>query len=306
MNKFPIRHIMIEISSVCNIKCIGCPNGFIKRRCKFIDKELFFDIFKKYGNKLEKVFLWNYGEPLLHPNIEELLSKIKGYKCKKILSTNGMNLNSFKNLLFLSSLDEIIISVNGYNQKTYEYHQKGGNLKNVLNGIKKLTNSLKNTKTKIIFQTVINKKNINQISRLKRLAKKLGCHELKLKVFNVMDNKKNTFSRFIPLKNKMSKYINFSKYKFNLNLKNIIKKLLNYHHCEQSMVINSDGTCNLCFEDYSSKYILGKLSKKNNLLKIWNSKKANLYRKKAKNNELDICKKCTEYSILVHKKYLLN
>ena len=285
MNKLNLDRIGIEISSQCNYRCVGCPHSELTRGHGNMDTKLFLDIFKEIGNNTHVIFLWNYGDPLLNPHIVEMLEGIKNYRCKKILSTTGWKLNDFQNLKFLTNLDELIISINGLTQNIYELHQKNGNLKKVVEGVKRLAPVLKRGKTKLILQMVAHNKNLEQIKNaalINKFALKLGFHEIAIKSFNVMDGKQKTFDTFVPVGTPYSRYSSNFKGKQYPNLKKI-------YPCTKGFVINWDGSITTCCWDYKGKYILGD-AKKNGIQAIWNSPRAIEHRNKVSSGKfLDIC-----------------
>src|SRR3989344_1605180 len=279
-----LKRLNIEISSKCNYRCVSCPNSRLPRGNGNIDPDLFFKIFKETGDQISQVMLWNYGEPLLHPKISTLLKNIRKYKCKKTISTTGWKLEDFEDLSFMTSLDEIIISINGFTPEVYDIHQKGGNLAKVIRGVKRLAPILDKSKTKLIMQTVATRDNITQLVNAKDFARELGFHDISTKSFNVMDNSPQTFQQFVPLGTP------YSRYKDN----NLTTKLPENVSppCLKWMVINWDGSVNPCCWDYQGKYVLGNV-KDNGVYSIWKSLTAIKHRKKMKDRDfLDICLDC--------------
>ena len=112
-----------------------------------------------------------------------------------------------------------------------------------------------------------------------------------------MDDSDNTFEMFVP-KNTLSKYLSKWQYKMQNSAANVVRKIFGLNRCQASMVINSDGTCNLCCWDYKSKYVVGTLKRNISFMDIWNSKTASRDRRLAKNKKLSMCKNCPDYSII--------
>ncbi|SMB78779.1 radical SAM additional 4Fe4S-binding SPASM domain-containing protein [Desulfonispora thiosulfatigenes DSM 11270] len=85
MKKF--KRIYLEITNICNLKCSFCPPTNRKQEYITIDN------FKKILNQINKYTDYLYfhvkGEPLLHPELEQLLkiSDNEGFKVN--LTTNG-------------------------------------------------------------------------------------------------------------------------------------------------------------------------------------------------------------------------
>lgn len=285
MNERELEGLVIEISSRCNYRCVGCPNPVLPRGHGDMDSQLFLDIFKEAGNNIYKAFLWNYGDPLLNRRLPEMLESIRHYKCLKVLSTNGCKLEDFSDLSFFTTLDKLIISINGLTQEVYEIHQKNGNLERVIRGVKKLVPILEGTKTRLIMQMVAHKENLHQVEQTElvgKFAREIGFHEVIIKSFNVMDMKQETFNRFVPINT------SYSRYQKNFRTIRPYNSQGRYP-CTEGMVINWDGSVNPCCWDYKGKHILGNLKNKG-IYEIWNSPKAVEHREKITSGKfLDIC-----------------
>jgi len=113
------------------------------------------DIFTNNGYKV--VFTpMGLGEPLLYSNIFKVIKRIKKKGIKVILVTNGILLNQ-KNInnILESQVDEVSISLNSINKKSYlkmngvdAYDVVVSNIKNFL----KIKRNFKNNKTKVFIQ----------------------------------------------------------------------------------------------------------------------------------------------------------
>lgn len=279
-----LKRVNIEVSSKCNYRCVGCPNSELLRGNGDMESQLFFKIFEEIGNRVNQVMLWNYGEPLLHPEIDTLLEGIREYKCKKTMSTTGWKLSDFEDLSFMQSLDEVIVSINGLTQDTYRTHQRGGKLAKVVRGVKKLSEAIDRSKTRLIMQTLVTKDNIKQVDTTESFARDVGFSELVLKSFNVMDGKQETFDKFVPSGTTYSRYMGATP-------ANAPKPNVN-PPCLRWMVINWDGSVNPCCWDYRGDHILGNV-KDNGVYAVWDSVLAKEHRLRVRENRfLSICIDC--------------
>lgn len=106
---FP-RHIFIETTASCNLRCDFCPRERINQHMDF---ELFKSIVSEsseYGPRSFSLHL--FGEPLLYPGIMEAIEyiKTKNKRHTILLTTNGTLLNKFARRLLDSGVDRIIWS----------------------------------------------------------------------------------------------------------------------------------------------------------------------------------------------------
>ena len=99
--KLEISKFGFDIVSGCQLRCIGCPNSIIKPKIRPISVADFEQCLGNIDVNVIKVFrLFNFGEPLLHPDLPLLVNQIRKYdfKVDKIeISTNTQNSN-FENL----------------------------------------------------------------------------------------------------------------------------------------------------------------------------------------------------------------
>lgn len=204
---FP-NDIMIEVTNVCNLKCTTCYSHQDGREKRFMS----LDVFKKIVDSIpfpedKTMSLYNYGEPLMHPDIWEMLlyAKDTWVWCVKI-ATNGSYL-TLENALKLIKwrLDYLSISVDGTTQEVYEEFRKWWKLKEVLQHIKQMVQLKKKLWTwpDIELQFIIMSHNQNQVDAVHSLAKTLWVDFLRYKTVLIKDQK---WSELIPEDSKYSRY----------------------------------------------------------------------------------------------------
>src|SRR3989338_7528633 len=88
----PIR-VWIEPTNQCNLKCMSCANRLIKER-GFMKLTLFKKIIDQLLGYSFEVFLYMSGEPLMHPDIVEMINYAKNKRLFVNLSTNATLLNN--------------------------------------------------------------------------------------------------------------------------------------------------------------------------------------------------------------------
>jgi GT2 family glycosyltransferase/molybdenum cofactor biosynthesis enzyme MoaA len=123
-----INTIYYEISGICNAKCTYCPtgSGVTKGRpARFIPPEEFSrGLNRLYELDLlnKDVFfgLFNWGDPLLHPRLDEILHILKEADQSFALSTNGSFIPKNLNSSLLDNLSYIRLSLPGFSQKSYD------------------------------------------------------------------------------------------------------------------------------------------------------------------------------------------
>jgi len=114
-----IFNLHFDIVHGCQLRCVGCPNSTLKPKIKRISVE---DFNTCLGNidvrHVHTMRLFNYGEPLLHKKLAEIVEQIPRQKWKASIveiSTNGQKVNwdDFENMLKLEVVNSLVISCDG-------------------------------------------------------------------------------------------------------------------------------------------------------------------------------------------------
>ena len=147
---FPI-HLDLEATSACNLKCFMCFQSFNPPPRGFMDMDLYRKVIDEGAEKgLCSLKLMYRGEPLLHPDIVEMVryAKEKGV-LEVMFNTNATLLTEEKARgLIEAGLDKIICSVDGYTKEVYESVRIGANFETTLQNIKNLQRIKKEMGTK--------------------------------------------------------------------------------------------------------------------------------------------------------------
>lgn len=195
MEKKKFRKIYIEITNICNLKCSFCPDH--KRKKEYMDINNFNTIIKKIKKYTDLVALHIKGEPLLHPNLKEILEICEKEDIKVNVTTNGTLLKDKVEVLTkYKSVRQINISLHSINKNennkiynTYTY------MENILESVKKI----KEKSNIIISYRLWNLENLEQndenIEILKMLENEYKQDELinKMKKQKFIELEENVF-----------------------------------------------------------------------------------------------------------------
>lgn len=136
--------IQIEPTNYCNMGCPICPAGglgFNRSR-----QHMKIDEFKSIIDDMEAyllfIILWDWGEPLLNPQLPEMIQYATERDIKTVTSTN-CNSNYFYDedyieRLLRSGLSTLIFAIDSTQEDTYIIFRKKGNLQRSLEGIKRI------------------------------------------------------------------------------------------------------------------------------------------------------------------------
>jgi len=119
--------VYFEISGLCNAKCPWCvngrgilkpfpsrtiPPGEFQKAIEYLFKESLIDT----GSLIH---LYNYGEPLLHESLQEILKILTDKKLRFVISTNGSFFTELEPSI-LNNLERVYISMPGFSQDSYD------------------------------------------------------------------------------------------------------------------------------------------------------------------------------------------
>ena len=135
----PIR-LWVELSSVCNYRCIMCPNKDLSKSQKgHMDMELYRRIIDQAADSVFDINLAHRGESMLHPRIVEAITYARERGLYTRLHTNGSLLTEdLAREIIASGLDRLSFSFDGYTRETYENIRKGGDFEKPLGNILRL------------------------------------------------------------------------------------------------------------------------------------------------------------------------
>ncbi len=136
---FPL-HLDIEITSRCNLRCTYCDKLPVLPRSKIGDMDI--QLFKRIIDEGARHNLWGVklsyrGEPLLHPQIFEMIAYAKEKGVLDIyFNTNGTLLSRpVAKELIASGLDRISVSVDGIDPEFFNRERVGADFAKVTDNI---------------------------------------------------------------------------------------------------------------------------------------------------------------------------
>ena len=108
-----LRKAYLEITNVCNLHCAFCPGT--RRPAGFLSTEGFQTLAARLRPHTEYLYLHLMGEPLLHPKLEELLSRAWLLGFRVMITTNGTLLEERGSVLCNSpAVEKVNISLHSF------------------------------------------------------------------------------------------------------------------------------------------------------------------------------------------------
>ena len=181
----PPKHafgFFIDVFSHCNLRCPSClvgnkfgntsewPKGLMS--AKTLDQ-----ILEKATREctVQWVSLFNWTEPLLHPNIVELIGTVKKYGAPISLSSN-LNVLRDPEALVAANPNFLRISLSGFTQAVYERGHRDGDIeivkKNMVALAKARTSTSSATHVEVFFHKYAY--NLHELDAMKSFSEELG------------------------------------------------------------------------------------------------------------------------------------
>jgi MoaA/NifB/PqqE/SkfB family radical SAM enzyme len=171
---------VIDVVGTCNLRCPTCPVGNSPERPKgFMDLTLFEQIIAKIRRESPvphpQVNLFNWGEPLLHPDLPAMISKLRESGMRVHLSTN-LNITHRLEDVIAAGADELKISLSGFSQETYARTHIRGRLDLVKTNMRRVREyaDMYSVETRIWVGHHIYRSNQHEIGPVRQLCVELG------------------------------------------------------------------------------------------------------------------------------------
>lgn len=195
--------IDLELTNVCNAKCIMCPRELMSK-FGYIDEDLFKNVIKKVKNdSIRYVFLCGLGEPLLHPKIIDFIDYCTKEKVNIALNTNGILFDKkIQADVIQAGLKHVIFSIPSINPTIFKKLHRGIDYDIVM---KNLNDAISNPRLEVSINVMISKINLPHI---KELVEYLDENQVKFHSFRVNNRAIQGFNEdlIIPKKYKSSNY----------------------------------------------------------------------------------------------------
>jgi MoaA/NifB/PqqE/SkfB family radical SAM enzyme len=195
------KTIQIDITGKCNNNCIGCwvHSPYIKDPPRDKNKEIPFKIIERLINELaaigtQEVFLAGSGEPLLHPQIMQIISLIKKSGLKLNIITNTLLLTEkISKLLVDSQVEMITASIWAGNDQSYVRTHPGKKSKDFytirdnLCFLDRLKSERKVFLPKVKIYNVICNLNYEDIERMIDFSLDVGAQEVEFQLVDTIE-----------------------------------------------------------------------------------------------------------------------
>jgi MoaA/NifB/PqqE/SkfB family radical SAM enzyme len=250
--------LVMDVVGVCNLKCPSCPvgsMGYLGGPKGFVDRKLFAQVIEKAVAEYNvyRVTLYNWAEPLLNPELPDLIRLVKSHDLYCELSSN-LNILRNPEELFKANPDSLRISVSGFTQPIYEQGHRGGNIERVKENMRLLMDARQrvgnlHTQVHVFYHKY--RYNLHEAPLMRQYAQSLGIVWSELWAY-LMPLEKAADAMEGKLSREEEAYM---KSKFALPVLPAIEaaRKYNHHPCrnwEEQIVLDLQGNATLCCNLY--------------------------------------------------------
>lgn len=297
------RCIKIFPSEVCNHKCKGCHSIILhNKKFPFLDLKLYKRLVDEWAELgVQGINFGGGGEPLMHPNIQEMIE----YAGKKGIAI-GMLTNG--TLLKNGVIDPILkynvfirIGIDAATHRIYKKQHGVDQFNLLINNIKKIVERRKELKSKttIGLKFLVTKINYKDISQVCKLASELGVDYIHFKAV-----RQTPYEITEDMNSEINEVIKKCKEKYkrdDFNIFGDVEKTRAKVRCFLNMlkvVLNTDGNLYICpaFQHRIESHKIGNINEKK-FSEVWFSKE---HLEKVKNIKIS---ECQFYDCPMHQAY---
>lgn len=173
------QKVYVEVTSACDLDCRTCVRNAWNEEIGFMSGATFDRVIDSLGGmpSVRTVHFGGYGEPLAHPDIFDMLARVKALGLRTEMITNGTLLDDDRcDQLVATDLDLLVVSIDGAREPTYDGIRLGSELNLVLQNVKNLSAAryrAKKRKPDLGLSFVAMKDNLNELLELKRMSSQL-------------------------------------------------------------------------------------------------------------------------------------
>lgn len=178
--------VVLDPTNVCNLKCPVCPTtkGTLAQPSGRIGLDEYRRFVDAIAPHTYRLILYNWGEPLMHRQIVELISYAHKARISTMISSN-LNILPREGAMALveSGLDDLVVSCDGLTQETYERYRVRGQLNNLTTNMRAIHDAkqrLRKATPRIEFQFLVFRHNEHELYRVEDFARHLGADTVRI------------------------------------------------------------------------------------------------------------------------------
>ena len=184
----PITYAYLETTNYCNLACSFCNREEVIGPLKHMSLENWGKLLDGIKHHpIQEAKLMGMGEPMLHPQFDEVCRMFKEVfpKCKLIVATNCQyNINDkFRNCM--KYIDMLYFSIDGY-KESYERDRAPAKWKKLIRFLEQFK-SVERYDCDVVVNYVVNAYNVQDIEKIDDLRKENNLGQLRLNIAQIWD-----------------------------------------------------------------------------------------------------------------------
>lgn len=284
--------ISIEPTNICNLRCPECPTG---NKSSIVPKgKIRPEVCGKLIPQIERhtffANLYFQGEPFINENMCDIIAMTHNAGILTSLSTNAHFISDeIADGIVSAQLTKIIISLDGYDQGSYEKYRRNGSFDKVISGLKAIQESKRKFKSDlplVELQCLLFSHTEHHLNDIIRIGKTYSVDRVVFKTAQFYD----TENQALMPSQKNSRYlVGKDSLVIKKKLKNRCWKMWS------SCVIAWNGNVLPCCFDKNHTFTFGNICD-TDLQTIWFSKQYQRFRDivQSQRKEIDMCRNCSE------------
>lgn len=169
--------VSYEICNVCNMNCKHCMNKSEKKAFQGLPGSTVKQLFRELSQEGVQYLYISGGEPLLHPDFDDIAAAAAGYGFQMMLATNGLEIPAHIETI-KKYVSDVSISLDGIGEVHDHFRGTEGAFDKVMDAIRVLRGE--NIYTRI--STCLWKGSVPQLEEIISLADRLGLGKVNLSI----------------------------------------------------------------------------------------------------------------------------
>lgn len=195
-----VRHlptfVSVEPANFCNLRCPECPVGMANGhpqsgKAERLRPEVWKTLLREIAPYAHTMQFYFQGEPLLNPNLPEMIHEAHETGLYTIVSTNAQGVTpGLAEALVRSGLNRIIVSLDGLSPESYNAYRVGGDLEKVREALCLLHAAKQrfHSRTPLIeWQCLRLRTNEHEWAEMRRVYRRWGADRLVFKTAQLYD-----------------------------------------------------------------------------------------------------------------------
>lgn len=176
--------LTVETGNLCNLRCPYCFTGAeeLGRSRSMMSLDLYRRLMDELGDRLFLIELYNWGEPLLNKDLEDMIAIAHNKGVSTFISTNlSLKPPVFDEAraerLVRSGLSVLACSIDGATQQVYEQYRVRGDLDAVLRNVRIVNDAKRKlgvTTPQLVWEYHVFPHNRHEIEQARAMAEELG------------------------------------------------------------------------------------------------------------------------------------